>query len=95
MTRLSTAAEEWLLPVFVLKVVTVIAALVSTIQAAVWATISLMTLDLKYPWWLWSTLIAAAVVGSLWAYNAVLARVIDGETIAADESRATADSDQP
>ena len=79
MTRPSAAAEEWLLPVTVLKVVTVIAALVSSIQVAVWATICLMTLDLKYAWWGWSTLIAAAVVGSLWAYNAILVRVLEDE----------------
>ena len=83
MTRSSTPTEEWLLPVTVLKVVTVIAALVTVIQASVWATICLMTLDLKYAWWLWSALMAAAVVGSLWAYNAILARILEGEVEAA------------
>lgn len=69
--------EEWLIPTVVLRVVTVIAVLVSLVQGAVWGTICLMTLDLKYPWWLWSTLIAGAVVGALWAYNAILARIVD------------------
>ncbi|UYM07617.1 hypothetical protein [Solicola gregarius] len=69
--------DEWLIPSVVLKVVTVVAVLISAIQAAVWGTICLMTWDLKYPWWLWSTLIAAAVVGSFWAYNAILRRIVD------------------
>lgn len=85
MTRPSTTAEEWLLPVTVLKVVTVVAALVSAIQASVWATICLMTMDLMYAWWLWSTLIAAAVVGSFWAYNAILVRILDDETVASTD----------
>lgn len=86
MTRPSITAEEWLLPVTVLKVVTVIAVLVTAIQASVWGTICLMTLDLKYPWWLWSSLIAAALVGSLWAYNAILVRILDDETGAASDT---------
>lgn len=69
--------DEWLIPSVVLRVVTVIAVLISLVQAAVWGTICLMTLDLKYPWWLWSTLIAGAVIGALWAYNAILRRIID------------------
>ncbi|MDN5855446.1 MAG: hypothetical protein L0K86_21895 [Actinomycetia bacterium] len=93
MTRTSTAAEEWLLPVIVLKVVTVIAVLVSGVQAAVWATICLMTLNLMYAWWLWSALIAGAVVASLWAYNAILVRIVDDESSADDTSRTVADAD--
>ncbi len=93
MTRTSTAAEEWLLPVIVLKVVTVIAVLVSAIQASVWATICLMTMDLKYAWWLWSTLIAGAVIASFWAYNAILVRIVDDEPTDGGESETVTHAD--
>lgn len=69
--------EEWLIPTVVLRVVTVIVVLVSLVQAAVWGTICLMTLDLKYPWWLWSTLTGGAIVAALWAYNAIMVRIVD------------------
>lgn len=79
------AVDEWLVPSIVLKVVTVIAVLVSAVQASVWGTICLLTWDLKYPWWLWSTLIAAAVVGSFWAYNAILRRILADEPAPSEE----------
>ena len=85
-------ADEWLIPSIVLKVVTVIAVLVSAIQASVWATICLLTWDLKYPWWLWATLIGGAVVGSFWAYNAILRRILTDELGSTDEPSPTEES---
>lgn len=80
-----SSVEEWLLPKIVLRVVTIIFVLVSLVQSAVWGTICLLTWDLKYPWWLWSALIGAAVVGALWAYNAILVRVVDEDDVSAVE----------
>lgn len=77
MTTAENAPDDWLLPRMVLIVVTVIAALVSLVQAAVWGTICLMTWDLKYAWWLWSALIAGAVVAAMWAYNKIIAWIVE------------------
>lgn len=73
------AADEWLIPTVVLRVATVVASLLVLLQVAVWGTICIMTLDLKYAWWVWSAGVAVAIVGMLWLYNLIIARVVPDE----------------